>query len=121
MQRLLGIVVIVSMLTSSAAAQSDSLPGSLHALSTKFIIDACKENKTEPPFLVGNCWGQIQALYVLASMNGLADEHRFCPPKAATIRQAMNIVVRHIEDKKFTFIPFMFAAIDALKTGWPCR
>lgn len=119
MKRLLPVIIAIAILNSPANAQMVDM---LRAASASSIIQACKEAPTQPQERIGNCWGQIQALYILAHIDGLAADKRFCPPDGVSISDAKQIVIKYIDARgPFDYVPFMFVAIEALRRSWPCR
>jgi Rap1a immunity proteins len=121
MRCILGIIASL-ILSVPANAQSD-LSKRIEQMSAKYILAACKEEPTEPQWRIGLCLGQIQMLYLLGCVDGLAPDRRFCPPPGGvSILDMRDVIVKYIESRPSeAVIPFYMLAVDALRNEWPCK
>jgi hypothetical protein len=126
MRRFLVIIAAVTLSGLTAKAQDTYNP--LRTMSAEHILEACKQNPEKPDprqsqLSIGLCLGQIQMLYMLAYIDALAPDRKFCPPpRGVSILDFRDVIVRYIEDRpNLNKLPFVFVAIYALKNEWPCR
>ena len=90
--------------------------------SANYQLPHCKAYLAEQDgndFLQGACVGIIRALLVTGNL--FAPPNQFCVPKGVTVRQAVRVVVQHIESRpSYWHNDFTVLAVGVLSATWPC-
>ena len=106
---------------------------SANAASANDVLAACKlylsvvdrhgaVSQSEIPHLMdaGECLGAVYALLTVA--HTLPEPLKFCPPVEFEAEEGVRVVVAYIEKKtERGREDFTTAALEALRSKWPCR
>jgi hypothetical protein len=68
---------------------------------------------------LGYCLGVVTSIFDLGPR--MTSDEKFCPPPAATPRNAMGIVVSYVEAKRSSKQSLYVLGLEALQQAWPCK
>jgi hypothetical protein len=88
--------------------------------SCRAFVDRHKPHDAEAAFKEGVCAGVVETVMRLAP--GMNATFRFCPPREATLAQALPVLVEFIEaDPKMLKYDLRDVASLAFRRTWPCQ
>jgi sirohydrochlorin ferrochelatase len=113
--------VILLLLTLSGAAHAqDDVIDLLPSCKKAYEHPDARKNMTSGETLsLGYCLGVVTSIFDLGPR--LSTDEKFCPPQAATPREAMSIVVSYVEAKRSSKQSLYVLGLEALQQAWPCK
>jgi hypothetical protein len=92
------------------------------AASGETEFEACKSSaQGRPPTLFSaRCDGTVSA--ILALHDYFREEAQFCPPKEASVKQALRVLVKYLEEHpKDLHFNLEALTLLAFTSAWPCN
>lgn len=108
------LAVLPAIHSQFAQAQSDDVA------SANYVMPGCRgfmERETRNTHVEGTCNGIVRAMFFFGSTN-----LGFCPPKGATVGQAVRVIIAYVDQRPAQMhLPFEVLALRALTGSWPCK